>query len=214
MGIIFRARAGMNWLAHALLSENTPAFRVGNLLPDFLRAPELAQVTPLFEPGIRCHRLIDAFTDAHPVVRRSVQRFAPQYRRVAPVLVDVFYDHFLSREWGRHSRQLLPEFTREVYAGFAQFEACLPVSLRQPLERMRAEDWLGEYGDAAGLQRTLARMEKRLRGRVDLVGGLAEWERQHAALAADFREFFPELWRAVQASDVNLGNFASGRADL
>ena len=34
----------MNWLAHALLSENTPVFRLGNLLPDFLTAAELQQL--------------------------------------------------------------------------------------------------------------------------------------------------------------------------
>ena len=33
----------MNWLAHLYLSEPTPAFRIGNLLPDLAAAPVLSR---------------------------------------------------------------------------------------------------------------------------------------------------------------------------
>jgi acyl carrier protein phosphodiesterase len=34
----------MNWLAHLHLSEASPAFRLGNILPDLAPAPELAHL--------------------------------------------------------------------------------------------------------------------------------------------------------------------------
>jgi acyl carrier protein phosphodiesterase len=173
----------MNWLAHALLSENTTMFRLGNLLPDFLSASELAELDPIFHPGVVCHRRIDAFTDQHPVVRRSVRRFAAEYRRVAPVLVDVYYDHFLSVDWAQHSAQSLETFIAEVYQSFDPHRTQLPESLWPPLERMRAENWLGSYRDFAGLRSTLTRMERRFRRRVDLVGGVAELERGDGGFA-------------------------------
>lgn len=198
----------MNWLAHALLSENSSAFRLGNLLPDFLTAPELAQLDPVFQPGMACHRRIDAFTDQPSVVRRSVRRFVA-YRRVAPVLVDVFYDHFLSTDWAQHATQPLESFIAEVYGDFDVHRAQLPATLWPPLQRMRAEDWLGSYRDFEGLRRTLGRMERRFRRRVDLVGGVAELEQHYAALQADFREFFPELRAAVLSDRLKPGNPAS-----
>lgn len=204
----------MNWLAHALLSENTSVFRLGNLLPDFLTAAELNQLDPVFQPGVACHRRIDAFTDQHPVVRGSVRRFAPAYRRVAPVLVDVFYDHFLSADWAQYSAQPLEAFVAEVYESFARHRSQLPESLWPPLERMRAEDWLGSYRDFDGLRCTLTRMERRFRRRVDLVGGVAELERNYSELRADFREFFPALHAAVTTNAFNPGNLSSGRASL
>lgn len=187
----------MNWLAHALLSEQTTAFRLGNLLPDFLSAAELGQLDAVFQPGIECHRKIDLFTDQHPVVRRSVRRFGPGYRRVAPILVDVFYDHFLSVEWELHSPQALADFVAEIYQGFDVHQAQLPETLWPPLQRMRSENWLGSYRDLEGLRQTLTRMERRFRRRVDLVGGLAELERNYSELRMDFQEFFPQLRAAV-----------------
>jgi hypothetical protein len=89
----------MNWLAHLFLSDPEPACRIGNLLPDFLSANVLAGLPAAFQRGIAQHRRIDAYTDAHPVFRRSVQRFAPPFRRYGGVLVDIFYDHFLARDW-------------------------------------------------------------------------------------------------------------------
>lgn len=203
----------MNWLAHALLSESSPAFRLGNLLPDFLSAPELAQLDPVFQPGITCHRFIDAFTDQHPVVRRSVRRFV-EYRRVAPVLVDVFYDHFLSADWAHYSAQPLESFVAEVYEAIDAHRAQLPESLGPPLQGMRAENWLGSYRDLEGLRRTLTRMERRFRRRVDLVGGVAELEKNYADLHADFIEFFPALSSEVLAVRLKSGNFASAPASL
>lgn len=204
----------MNWLAHALLSENTSVFRLGNLLPDFLTATELGLVDPVFHPGVACHRRIDAFTDQHPVVRGSVRRFAPAYRRVAPVLVDVFYDHFLSTDWAQYSAQPLEAFVAEVYESFVVHRPQLPESLWSPLERMRAEDWLGSYRDLEGLRCTLRRMERRFRRRVDLVGGVAELERNYSELREDFRKFFPELRAEVTAGLLHPGNPSSGRASL
>lgn len=200
--------SALNWLAHAFLSEPTPAFRLGNLLPDFLNATELAALDPRFQSGIARHRWIDGFTDRHPVVRASVQRFLPPYRRVAPVLVDVFYDHFLSASWPQYSRQPLSAFVSEVYQSFAPHQMHLPEWFGPVWRQMQVEDWLGSYQDFAGLERTLGRMERRFRRRVDLVGGLAELKRHYAALQTDFQQFFPELLAALPDVGVSRGNFA------
>src|SRR5215208_1187298 len=99
----FHTKRTMNWLAHLLLSEPTPHFRIGNLLPDLLNHRELQAVHSRFKSGIDCHRLIDRFTDSHPVVRRSRERFGPTYRRFSGILVDIFYDHFLAQTWSSYS---------------------------------------------------------------------------------------------------------------
>src|SRR5688500_2273474 len=94
-----RAYSEMNWLAHLILSEPSPAVRSGNLHPDILSWSKVHAVPEKFHAGIACHRIIDGFTDANPIFRRSVGRIDPPYRRYAGILIDVFYDHFLAREW-------------------------------------------------------------------------------------------------------------------
>lgn len=183
----------MNWLAHLYLSEPAPAFRIGNLLPDLLPMPVRAAVPEEFQAGMVMHARIDAFTDSHPVVRRSIRRLEGPFRRYAGVLMDVFYDHFLARDWDSFCAQPLPEFTAEVYESFITFRARVPQEAHAALDNMRANDWLCSYRTLDGLAKALERMGRRFRRPVDLAGAVPGFERHYAALEADFAEFFPEL---------------------
>src|SRR4051812_17048427 len=98
----------MNWLAHLLLSEKTPAFWLGNLLPDLVSATVLRSLPPEFQPGIRRHLQIDAFTDSHPLFRQSILRLDPDFRRYGGIIIDILYDHFLASEWERFAAGTLP----------------------------------------------------------------------------------------------------------
>jgi acyl carrier protein phosphodiesterase len=189
----------VNWLAHLLLSEPNSGFRVGNLLPDLINVSDLTQIPAVFHRGMACHRRIDAFTDAHPVVRRSVNRPGKPYRRLAPILVDVFYDHFLSVRWAQYSPMPLTQFVREAYDSFEEQRDLLPPLAGEALQRMREENWLESYRDLAGVRLTLERMSRRFRRPIDLAGGVAELERHYADFGADFDAFFPELQRHVAA---------------
>ncbi|NNE43729.1 MAG: hypothetical protein HKN12_05955, partial [Gemmatimonadetes bacterium] len=90
----------MNVLAHAWLAARAGESMVGHLLGDFVkgRRPEAAWDGELLH-GIRRHRRIDAYTDDHPAVQRSVRRFRGEFRRWGGVLTDMYYDHVLAREW-------------------------------------------------------------------------------------------------------------------
>lgn len=199
----------MNWLAHVLLSEPTPGFRVGNLLPDLLGAAELAALPQVFLRGIACHRRIDRFTDQHPVVRRSVRRVSPKHRRFAPILTDVFYDHFLSVSWRQHCPQPLEKFLSEIYASFDSQRDNLPPLVLGHLYRMREENWLGSYRDIAGIRLTLERISRRFRRPIQLGEAIGELESNYAALGADFTEFFPELRAHVAPLLVSPDSSAS-----
>src|SRR5207302_8694264 len=101
--------------------------------------------------GIACHQAIGAFTDFHPVVQRSKRRVGEEHGRLAGVLVDVFYDHFLARDWARYSAVPLEQFTAEVYASLGGHPAdYLPAEARYALARMIATDRLGSYRHLAG----------------------------------------------------------------
>ena len=191
----------MNWLAHLLLSESDPAFRIGNLLPDLLNAADVAAIPPVFQRGMECHRRIDAFTDSHPVVRRSVQRVSAPHRRFGGILVDVFYDHFLSVDWKNYCAQPLEQFVADFYVSFDAQQTQLPAETFGHLQRMRAENWLCSYRELAGVQLTLERIGRRLRRQVNLGAAVTELEQQYDLLREDFGEFFPQLRAHVAASE-------------
>lgn len=143
--------------------------------------------------GIRVHRQIDKFTDAHPIWRRSRERFEAPARRFAGVAVDVLYDHFLAAAWDRYSDQHLASFSEAVYAGVAQYEALFTPRLRRVFRAMREGDWLVAYADFEHVRWALERMSMRSIRLAGLRATIGQAAANLAALRQDFHEFFPQL---------------------
>ncbi len=183
----------MNWLAHLYLSEPSPAFRIGNLLPDLLPLPALQSLEPEMQRGVEQHRRIDAFTDSHALVRASICRIEPPFRRFGGILTDVFFDHFLARQWAAFSNQPLTDFVEEVYGSFTTHQAQIPFEAHAALQHMEANDWLRSYQHLDGLSRALHRIGRRFRRPVPLDEAMPLFERHYEAFQADFAAFFPEL---------------------
>lgn len=192
----------MNWLAHLYLSEPAPEFRLGNLLADAVRGPERARMSPEFLRGVVCHQSIDVFAERHPVVLRSRQRISASHRRFSGILVDIFYDHCLARDWARYSSIPLAQFTRSAYTELAPLMPQLPEEARITLERIIAHDWLTSYETLAGIEDILARLSYRLSERfqrdVSLHTAMTDLHQHNAAFTADFHEFFPALRQKVK----------------
>lgn len=190
----------MNWLAHLYLSEDNPEFRVGNLLPDLASAAKFAGLPESFQRGIRCHREIDRFTDAHPRFKSCVTRFPKPYRRYGGVLTDVYFDHFLARDWSKYSTVPLPDFITEVHLDIERCLPEIPPDVTSHLRRMLAENWLGSYHTLAGITAILQRVSRRLRRSFDLSASLPIFEAYESAFADDFQAFFPELMEHLRIS--------------
>src|SRR4051812_44429809 len=106
----------MNFLAHLYLSGDNDYVKLGNFIGDFVKGRNLNEQFPSgIARGIRLHRAIDEFTDSHPIVKKSKDRLRPAYRHYAPVIVDVFYDHFLARNWTRYSDTALADYAEQTY---------------------------------------------------------------------------------------------------
>jgi acyl carrier protein phosphodiesterase len=188
----------MNWLAHLYLSEPTPQFRVGNLLPDLVPASRLRPLPESYQQGIRCHRQIDAFTDAHQRWKSCVLRFPPPYRRFGGILTDVYFDHLLARDWTMYSDGPLRQFIDDFYCDLENCLPELPPHAAVVLDRMREQDWLGSYPHTAGISGILKRISRRLRRPFDLSSSLTIFEENEPGFNDDFHAFFPELMRHVQ----------------
>lgn len=183
----------MNWLAHLHLSAPSPAARIGNLLPDILRGPELALLPEIFAAGIRHHRAIDACTDSHPVFRRSTRRIDPPLRRYGAIFVDVFYDHFLACQWAEYSPVPLEAFVDDFHASIDGFRDRLPEQAFERLAGIRDEGLLLSYREIDGIRLALDRISGRLRRPVDLAPAVDELLARYDDFAGDFREFYPLL---------------------
>lgn len=196
----------MNWLAHVLLSEPNVEFQLGNLLADVVRGPQREAMSAEFVRGAACHKAIDAFTDAHAVVKRSRGHVGSEYRRFSGVLVDVFYDYYLARDWGRYSSVSLEAYTSAFYASVQAQPIQLPPDARTMLDRIVRHDLLGSYARVEGVERALRRLstylDSRWRKQFELDRSVRDLIAHDAAFAADFREFFPALQTHVAELEI------------
>lgn len=195
----------MNHLAHFHLSFNDADLVIGNWLADFIRQKEVAAFSPAVQRGIFLHRKIDSFSDEHPLMREAAARLRPFSGKYSNVLVDIFNDHLLAKNWPLFSEKPLDEFARGIYFILEKRQSDLPADLRERTLRMISADWLTGYGSAAGLENVVARFKKRLAGNEfferaapDLDGATRFFLENVDLFEADFRLFYGELRAEIQ----------------
>ncbi len=179
----------MNYLVHLYLADPEPLCRLGNLVGDFVKGPLDDSWAKPLRRGLRQHRQVDVFAQGSAAFRRSRERLDPAFGLCRGILVDVFYDHFLARNWQRHSRIYLADFAAGVYRDVETHLLLLPPGFQAVAPRMIANDWLASYRRPEAVGRALERLGQRLRRPRNLEAGLAEMLRHDAALEADCEEF-------------------------
>ncbi|VVP09353.1 Acyl carrier protein phosphodiesterase [Pseudomonas fluorescens] len=182
----------MNYLAHLHLGGQRPGQLLGSLYGDFVKGRLQGQFDPEIEAAIHLHRRIDVFTDRHPLVDISLSRFAVTRRRYAGIVLDVFFDHCLARDWTLYADQPLEQFTSDVYRVLSA-EPQLPERLAMIAPHMVANDWLGSYREFAVLEQVLRGISRRLTRPEELAGAMQELRVLYEPLSEDFRLFYPQL---------------------
>jgi len=189
----------MNHLAHAYLAGDTPESIIGNLSGDFVRGPVDEQFDFGVADGIRLHRHVDSFTDSHAIPRRSRKRFVGAQRRVAGIVVDVYYDYFLSRHWELYSDESFASFCSRVYAVLQIHQSLAPVHFRNFIPRFVAHDLLASCCTLNGVELVIDRLATRWQQKPELQNLLlragAEARSHCDEMQDDFLAFFPKLVR-------------------
>ena len=192
----------MNYLAHMFVSDGTPEGLIGNLAGDFVRGVDLSSLPESMRTGIELHRAVDRFTDSHPVVMRSRARLPEHWRHYRGVLVDVFYDHFLARDFHAHAGEPLDDFVERVYSALDAHRDSLPPRLQRAAPVMIEHDWLRAYAHIEGLEAVLQGMSRRARREVALHESTAALREHYEGFKQDFESFFPELLKFASAQSV------------
>lgn len=198
----------MNFLAHLYLADDSDDSLIGNFLGDFVKGSigDLReQHPPAVAEGLIRHRRVDAFTDAHPEFLALKRLVSAPRRRFAGILIDVYWDHFLARDWAEWAERVawadssLDAFTARVYRAFLGNLDRFPEGAAPIVQRMADQDWLGSYRTLEGIGSVLDRMAAhRVRRGGALTGSVEELSENFAAFETGFRRFFPDLMRFVR----------------
>jgi acyl carrier protein phosphodiesterase len=185
--------APMNHLAHAWLAGDAPALRIGSLLGDFWRGAPDPGWPPGVAEGVRLHRRVDAFTDAHPAVVAARSRFEPPFRRYAGILLDVWFDHLLAGSFEARTGHPLRGFADSVYASLAGAPPQLPAAFRLFAARAAQFDVLAGYAERERLDVVFARLSERLSRANPIAHALPVLESLEQPLARAFDALWVDL---------------------
>lgn len=151
----------MNFLAHAFLSFGQEEVLIGNFAADFIKGKEIHQFQGDILAGILLHREIDSFTDSHPLVRGGQSYLRPRFRHYSSVITDIFFDYFLAKNWDKYSSIPLENFVIQTYRIIESHLKILPPRFQEMFYWMKKQNWLRNYQNLDGIQRTLDGLTKR-----------------------------------------------------
>lgn len=132
----------MNYLAHMYLSCSDEDLIIGNMLVDMMNIKRLRELPEQYHKGFELHRLIDSFTDEHPMVREATLKLRDNHRKYAPVVIDIFYDYVLSLEWKRYSGENIQDFCDGIYEVLEKHMKNLPEDITIRLQKMIKSNFL------------------------------------------------------------------------
>jgi acyl carrier protein phosphodiesterase len=165
---------------------------------DFVKGKVGDEFEPSLRQGILLHRKIDTFTDTHPLIRRSKTRISPEFRRYAGILVDIFFDHFLARQWSHWSDTPLDEFATVVYGILGERQETFPQRMQRSMRYMVSNRLLQSYREIGGVHHALRGIETRLKRPSRLGDSISELEENYGVFSSDFEQFFPLLVEYVE----------------
>ncbi len=183
----------MNYLAHFHLAGDQPGLIVGALLGDYVKGPLRGAYPADWERGIRLHRRIDALTDNHPLVSQRLAALPAGYRRYGGIMLDVCFDHCLSRHWSDFHPQPLSDFSAGIFAQLAPHLEALPPGATRQARRLQQFEVLENMERWRTVENMLARIGQRLKRDNPLGSSATVLAEQYADIERTFLALYPEL---------------------
>jgi acyl carrier protein phosphodiesterase len=183
----------VNFLAHFHLAWPDRGLLAGGLEGEYYKGPLRGDLPRPIERGVLLHRAIDAYTDQHALIVQLRREFPRALRRYAGILIDLSFDHCLSRHWPRFSNIPMREFNAAVYRSLRAQQADLSESSRAMLARLQQYDILARYTDWEAVPASAARVGLRLRRGNPLAATERELAGLRGTLEEVFLAFYPEL---------------------
>ena len=150
----------MNFLAHLYLSGNDRDIMFGNFIADYVKGKSYTRYNQKIQQGILLHRKIDEFTDKHAITKDLASLLKDRYKRHSGIVIDIFYDHFLSVNWSRYSNIPLEQFISSCHRLLLKNLWLLPSTIKGFLPVLIARKRLMSYSSLSGIENALHTMSK------------------------------------------------------
>jgi acyl carrier protein phosphodiesterase len=183
----------MNYLAHVYLSGSKDLIKVGNFMADSVKGSQYLNYKKDLQIGILLHRHIDSYTDTHPIYRQSKHRLHEKYGHYSGVIMDILYDHFLAKNWGKYNAISLPDFSKNFYKILENNIDLLPEKTTKIVPYLVTQNWFESYASLTGIEKILLQMDYKTHHRVAMQEAVVELKNYYKEFENEFTLFFEEL---------------------
>ncbi len=183
----------MNYLAHIYLSRDHELITLGNFIADHIKGNKYKTFPVDLQKGILLHRQIDSFTDTHRIVKISKRRLDDIYGLYRGIVIDIFYDHYLAKNWNDYSDIPLTTYTQTFYDSLTRNFDILPDKIKYMSKYLIRDNWLLSYAHTEGIQKVLEGMNRRTNNKSHMNLAINDLESHYGDFEGDFQEFFDEL---------------------
>ncbi len=194
----------MNFLAHVFLSGLDESLILGNLIADAVKGKQFDKYNPEVQSGILLHRKIDRFTDDHDIVRQSKKRLEERYKKFAGIIVDIYYDHFLSANFSFYSEIPIQKIADNAYEVLIRNYDVLPPHTKRIMPYMINHNWFVQYADFKFLGWVFHGMSKRTKFDSGMETAVDELRIDYLLYQTEFMKFFPQLIEFTEREKRNL----------
>lgn len=194
----------MNFLAHIYLSGTNKRVQIGNFMGDGIRGKEYLHYHKDIQLGVLLHRSIDSFTDFHPIFRQSKHRLVAKYNHLSGIITDMFYDHFLAKEWEMYHHQPLQIFVKDFYHALEEHQSELNIKTLGMMPYLLKQNWLERYANISDLQQILQQMDRRFSFPAKMHESVEELYQNYDEFNHEFRMFFKDLMKHAEAEKQRI----------
>lgn len=173
-------------------------------MADSIKGRDYEKYTGELKIGILLHRFIDSYTDSHPVFKQSTKKLHQNYGHYSGVIVDMYYDHFLCKNWAEYSDEKLCDYVTNFYESLHQNHDLLTDKIKYLLPYMEKGNWLYNYQFLDAFEIILTQMDSRTKNKSKMRFAVTELKEHYTEFEAEFTLFFEDIRREVQLKLADL----------
>ena len=107
--------------------------------------------------------------------------------------MDIFYDHFLAKNWADYSTIPLADYIQSFYKLLSDNTELLPHNIQKMAPIMMEGNWLLIYADLEGIDRVLGGMNRRTKNKSGMDKAGQELRKYYSLFEADFEVVMKDL---------------------
>lgn len=183
----------MNYLAHLFLSGSNNDILIGNFIGDAVKGNAYLKYPEPISFGVKMHRAIDSYTDQHEIVLEGKKRLYSNHHKYSGIIVDLFYDYFLCKNWSTYSNQSLKKFISSKYDVLNRNYGLMPHLSQLIFRKMVDDDWLNSYQSVTGISKALNGLSHRTKFKNNMQNAGSDLLQYEELFEKEFNRFFPKL---------------------